>query len=343
MLNRWPLLIGAVTVAASAAVANGAEQNGWWSITEENNNLGADLDRYYVNGFCLTWLSPSTQEWGTAPSHAATATIQSLPGLFAENGVRDQRLEWTPLGQLIFTPADKNLSVPDPKDRPYAGMLYTGIDLLQDLEARRLDDLGVALGVVGPAALARETQNNVHHILGFGSANGWDSQLKNEPALVLNYSRKWRFVETLSWGNRVQVDVVPELGLTAGNVFDEIDSTLMVRSGWGLDASYGPRLLSPGFEGDSYFAAERGSRSGGIYGFAGIQGRAVAHNLFLDGNTWQASPSVPKYPWVHAVVAGISVNALGRLRLDLSFVHESPEFPGQKSGESYGSASLSIR
>ena len=340
-VGRISLLFALVAMTPMAASAIDAKQRGWGTLTEENNNLGADSDRYYVNGINLSWLSPSLDHDDGWQARMASVVTGSLPLLFANDGLRDRRIDWTLLSQQIYTPADKTASTPDPQDRPYAGWLYTGFDVLQDRDARRLDDLSVTFGVVGPSALGHPVQNGVHKVLGFGSANGWSYQLRNEPAFTAGYARKWRFVGSFSATNGLQADVIPELGVTAGNVMDQAEATVIARLGWGLDTSYGPRLLSPGMEGDGYFDAARGPRSG-AYLFGGFQGRGVAHNLFLDGNSWQNSPSVTRYPWVHEVLAGFSVYGRQRVRADFVFVHESEEFHTQQGDESYGSVTVSV-
>jgi hypothetical protein len=328
-------------IAATPAHAADASKLGWGTITEENNNLGADSDRYYVNGINLSWLSPSLEHQDGWQSRMAKSVTGALPLLFGNNGDLDRRIDWTILSQQIYTPANKTATIPDSQDRPYAGWLYTGFDVLEDHDALQLDDLSVTLGVVGPSALGHPVQNGVHKGLGFGSANGWSYQLKDEPAFTVGYAHKWRWVQAIPHAGGLQADVVPEFGITAGNVLDQAEATLITRLGWGLGSSYGPRLLSPGMEGDGYFAAERGPRSG-AYLFAGVQGRGVAHNIFLDGNTWQEGPSVSRYPWVHEYLAGFSVYGWQRVRADFVYVHESEEFHGQQGDESYGSVTVSV-
>lgn len=344
-VNGWfgpaAFVLVAALMAPLAAAADDAGSRGWATLTEENNNLGSDNDRYYVNGVNLSWLSPALSRQSGWQADFANGVTGALPFLFAADGNRERRIDWTLLSQQIYTPADKSASVPDPQDRPYAGWLYTGFDILQDRDAHRLDDLSASLGVVGPSALGHPVQNGVHKVFGFGSANGWSYQLRDEPAFTLGYARKWRFAQTLSSGSGLQVDAIPELGVTAGNVLDQAEATVIGRIGWGLDASYGPRLLQPGMEGDGYFAAERGPRSG-FYVFGGAQARGVAHNISLDGNTWRDGPSVTRYPWVHEVMGGLSVYGWQRIRADFVYVHESEEFHTQQGDESYGSVTVSV-
>jgi hypothetical protein len=331
-------------LSGGAAASAADSQRGWASLTEENNNLGSDQDRYYVNGFNLAYLSPSTASQDDWASRLTDRIEGGLSPLFAGEGQRDRRYEWTALGQQMFTPANKSLSTPDPRDRPYAAWLYTGVNLLQDTDRRRLDDLQATIGVVGPAALGRQVQNGIHKLFGYGSANGWSHQLKNEPALTIGYTRKWRFAVPLSSSSdRLAADVIPELGATLGNVMTYAEASAMVRVGWGLDADYGPRLMQPGLGGQGYFNPERVPGSWGLYAFGGVQQRLVGHDLFLDGNTWQDSPSVPKYPWVHDIVAGVSAYGWRRVRVDLSYIHRSEEFPAQLGAESFGSATIAVR
>jgi hypothetical protein len=338
------LLIGGFVLSLpEQTLAEDPQHQAWISVTEENNNLGADSDHYYVNGFNASWLSADINgSTDSVSAQMANRTMDWLPWLFGDSR-SDRRIDWTVLGQQIFTPSDKTRAVPDPGDRPYAGWLYTGVDLLQNDDGKGLDDLALTMGLVGPDALGRQVQNGVHKVFGFGSSNGWSYQLHDEPVITLTYAHKWRWATTTSFADGLQLDCIPEAGATLGNLMIQAESTLLVRGGWGLDASYGPHLLWPGMQGDGYFAAERADEGHAFYWFAGFQGRGVAHNLLLEGNTYEDSPSVARYSWVHEYVAGFSALCWRRVRLDLSYVHESEEFRGQQGAESYGSVTVSAR
>lgn len=339
------LMLPATVLGQAPGVAPETNEPGWFTFTEENNNLGSDRDRYYVNGFAASWLSPVLKSGPASPCAVVCAVYSALPLLFPDSDSSVRKMEWTVLGQQIFTPADKTASVPDPADRPYAAWLYTGIDLLQDQASRGLDDLSMAVGIVGPAALGRPVQNGVHKIFGFGSANGWSHQLSDEPGLLLGYAHKWRFARSLSGSgvNALQVDAIPELGFSLGNVMTQIESTMLVRIGWGLGSSYGPRLLQPGMEGDGFLSEPQSSKGSGFYVFAGGQARGVAHDIFLDGNTYADGPSVSRYPWAHSWLGGMSALLNNHVRLDLSYVRMSREFPAQQGPESYGSITASFQ
>ena len=86
----------------------------------------------------------------------------------------DDRLEWTIFGQSIFTPQNHRVSDPSLNDRPYAGWLYTGLNFIQDSDAQQLTSLEFLGGIVGPWALGRQVQNNVHALFGIALGRGWN-------------------------------------------------------------------------------------------------------------------------------------------------------------------------
>jgi lipid A 3-O-deacylase len=338
-------LAAAVSVASlSPALASADETAPWWTLTAENNNFVVDQDRHYVNGDNVAYLSPTLSINQGLIERTALNVQDALPWLFPRVATdSDRRLEWTVFGQQIFTPSNKTLSTPDPNDRPYAGWLYNGIELMQNTDGRRYDQLGVTLGIVGPAALGEEVMNGFHSVFGFGKANGWSHQLHNEPALTVDYVHKWRFAAQFERAGGLEVDAIPEVGATLGNVFTYGEATGMVRLGRGLDADYGPRMLQPASTGGGYFSPSLSHRRFGFYLFGGYQERLVGRNIFLDGNTWRDSASVIKYPWVHDEFAGISAFGWNRVRADFTYVRRSREFNGQPSDDRYGSATVSVR
>ncbi|WP_460994321.1 lipid A-modifier LpxR family protein, partial [Staphylococcus aureus] len=57
----------------------------------------------------------------------------------------------------------------------------------------------------------------------------------------------------------------------------------------------------------------------GWYLFAGVDARAVARNIFLDGNTFKDSPSVDKFPLVADANAGLALT-YDQLRISYTLV-----------------------
>ena len=77
-----------------------------------------------------------------------------------------------------------------------------------------------------------------------------------------------------------------------------------------------PPRIRPGLSGSNFFLSDTDSgRDFGWYLFGGVEGRAVAHNLFLDGNTFAKSLSVQKKTFVADFQGGRLTTDAGALLL----------------------------
>lgn len=312
------------------------------SLYTENDKYFAGSDQYYTNGFKLSFLSAPiasfTAEPVPAPIRAAARALGDLlpPG-------RDYKLGLS-LGQNIYTPTNIHTPVYQPDDRPYAAWLYVGSCFQVYTPPRilaagtrsigRLDTFEITLGMVGPAAIGRQIQNGVHDLLGIAHAEGWDNQIHNEPGLNLVYERKYRFATQdarTGWG----ADFIPHTGLSLGNIFTYANAGLEVRAGYRLPADFGTDLIRP--SGDSSpglrprFAA---------FLFGAVDGRAVARDITLDGNTFRDSHSIPKEPLVADALAGL---AIGTHHWQFTYAQalRTKEFKGQPKHSVFGSISVS--
>ena len=308
---------------------------GMLSAVEENVTLSPHGDdRHYTNGIKLSYTTgPSSENciW-----NAPTRWLGDFTFLFnRQTPETDDRLEWNILEQSIFTPEDHRVSDPSLSDRPYAGWLYTGLNFVQDSDAQQLTSLEFLGGVVGPWALGRQLQNNVHALLGEHLARGWNHQLGNEFGFTASWERKWRFNHEL--GKGYSWEIIPDAGITAGNVFTFAEAGFLVRWGRGLKADWGPEMIRPGYSGTSYFSGDRAGVKVGWDIFCGTQGRAVARNIFLDGNTFQNSRSVVKEPVVGDLIIGAELFSARGLRFGFSLVARTPEFRKQRGIDNFGS------
>jgi hypothetical protein len=78
----------------------------------------------------------------------------------------------------------------------------------------------------------------------------------------------------------------------------------------------------------------------GWYVTAGVDGRAIARNIFLDGNTFRDSRSVDKEPFVGDLHWGV-VLAWRRVRVSYTHVVRTREFTTQGKHDEFGAFSLS--
>jgi hypothetical protein len=318
--------------AAAQSIITGPDQApppdpyGTLSFSLENDMFGGS-DRYYTNGFLFAWRSPSADlprplawlndnlEWAMGPG----------------------TLRWgAAFGQSIYTPQDTQTRNPDPTDRPYAAYLYGALSLSRTSE-RRSDLFELQVGVVGPSALGEFVQNNYHDIIGIKNTNGWDSQLKDEPALTALYERKWR-VPLGSLGG-IDAEVLPVVAASVGNVQTYAGAGGLFRIGQGLEADFGPPRIRPALAGSTFIQPQQDF---GWYVFAGVDGRAIGRDIFLDGNTWRDSRHVDKRILVGDLQAGVAVLWKG-MRFSYTQVWRTEEFYGQNGTQSFGSLSVSFR
>jgi len=328
------LLVMAGSRARADDVDAGRADAGRFTLVEENDYFFFPTDRHYTQGFRLSYLTGEVREGDlSAPLFAWFDRY-----LFAGEGQRSQHVDWG-LGQSIFTPTNLFTAKPDPHDRPYAGWLYGQTGLVQSTDRHRLDDLELQIGVVGPAALASQTQNDWHEYFMHQAVSlGWNNQLRNEPGVDLTYLRKWRY-DVVGDGTGVGADVVPDAGAALGNVLTYANAGAMARIGYGLAADYGPSRIQPSPTGGDYFDATI-SRLGG-YVFAAGEGRGVGRNIFLQGNSFASSPSVTAYPLVGDFVYGGTLFLGPWLRATVSLDNRSKEFVGQQGPDRFTSLSLS--
>jgi lipid A 3-O-deacylase len=328
LVTPVPPLEPARTATAPAA------QAGRITIIEENDALiYSPTDRWYTQGFEAHYLS--------TPIATGTGADLLLPGTFLDPGsFRTRRFDLL-FGQQMFTPVDLHRNPPDPTDRPYAAWLYGGFGLLQETDRWKLDHFELQLGVVGPAALGKQVQDGFHGLLAQISPPGWAYQLKNEPGIVVSYERKWRF--GLPLGGGFSVDAIPEVGASVGNVYTYAEAGTLFRFGQNLNADYGAVRMRPALSGTTWFDPTQLNGPLGWYVFVGGQGRAVARDIFLDGNTWQTSPSVEKVPLVGDLTAGFSVFWADLFKLDAVFVWRTKEFVNQSTMDRYGGFNVTFK
>jgi lipid A 3-O-deacylase len=329
-------LIGALIVGL--AMPAFSQSRGRLNVVEEND-LFYNTDRHYTQGLKLSYVTGTLGE--ETLLNAPIRFLRERTFLFASNETEfDDRVEFTFLGQSIFTPININRRNPDQDDRPYAGWLYGGVTLVQNANDRQLDTLELLVGVVGSYALGRQTQNDFHQLIGQLAAEGWGYQLKNELGLVASWERKWRY--SLDLPAKFAIEVIPEAGLTVGNVFTYASVGGMVRVGRGLKANWGPSMIRPGYSGTGYSAADREHVGLGFSAFAGGQGRLMGRNIFLDGNTFANGRNVNKNYAVGDFFVGAELFYGNTARVAATFALRSPEYEDQPNSDAFGSIQAGI-
>lgn len=322
-----------LVMGSGASATEPKKELGTLSLKFEND-LFSGVDQHYTNGIRISWLSPE------GDTFEALQTVRDFLEQIAQDDNKSTRFGLS-LGQDMYTPANRYRSDLITDDRAYAGWLYAGMSLhtVTKLDDGRMDQesVEVNLGVVGPWSLAEPTQDFVHEIRLIDTFDGWDNQLRNEPGLLVSYERKWRLSDPVEIGF-TDFDAIPHAGASLGNIATQANVGGTVRWGWNLPKDFGPPSLI-----HSVSALDRRpDTSVSAYLFAGLQGRFVAHNIFLDGNTFRDSHSVDKKRWVGDASFGAAL-LLGRFKVAYTNAFKSREFSGQKKSSRYGSLAVSFQ
>jgi len=328
----WLLVLAAILFSGAARAEFPA---GTYMLQIENDRL-ADTDRHYTHGTRLAWVSDKADD-GPGWVKDILERLYPLATLrFGRAGLA--------LGQNIYTPEDTGARHLVTNDRPYAGWLYAGLSAHAEtthsvggLELETLDSVELDIGVVGPAALGAEVQNNFHDLIDVSRSKGWAHQLENEPGLMLVFDRRWRPDPVRVGG--LEADILPGFGGSLGNVmtFGRVGGIL--RLGQDLAVDYGPPLIRPSLSGHGAVDPVAGFA---WYLFAGAEGRAVLRNIFLDGNTVADSHHVDKKTLVAEFQLGAAIVVKG-VRLAATHVFRTPEFDGQRRADRYTAVSVSAR
>jgi hypothetical protein len=335
-MGRLGLLLLAWILPAAANAKAAEEPAG--SILFEND-LFYNADHDYTNGTELSYTTAPDQ----SPAWAHRAAHFLLP-FFSDAEKKDSVRTRFALGQAMFTPTDITLVNPPLNDRPYAAFFFGSIGVVGDATDAygngHFDQVQLTLGAIGPMAAGEEVQKFIHAIVHGRKPSGWHYQLRDEPGLVLQYERTLKLVEHKDAAD-LQYDIEPHFGGAVGNVWDYVNAGAMARIGFNMPKDYGPMRIQPSLPGSDYF--EPGTNGVlGAYIFAGIEGRAVARNLFLDGNSFESSRSVSKLNLVGDLVLGAAVT-FDCARLAFSHVIRTREYKTQGGDDQYGAVDLTLR
>lgn len=307
------------------------------SLSYENDLIGDGKDKYYTSGVRATYFNVNSE---------VPPIIDDLAEVVPTFDINATTSTFFTLGQNLYTPDTIDGRIPDPDDRPYAAWLYGSVGLAT-LTADHVDELELTLGVVGPEALGEQTQKFIHsHITDSPTPKGWSSQLDFEPGVILSWQRRWPRGFGGTWtadlGHSFRVNLEPNVNVSLGNIYTYAGAGLMLTLGpyQGVLQDTPPRVR-PAMAGTGYFDVP--DQKWSWYVFGGFDGRAVARNIFLDGNSFDDdSPSVDKKPLVGDAVVGVAFT-LYDYRLSYTVNYRTPEFDGQDEDAIFGSITLTTR
>jgi lipid A 3-O-deacylase len=320
-----------LVIGHTCARADASNDKGLITIILENDVLGENKeDRNYSNGLKITWISTqrTTPEWARR-----WATMgDRLAGV--DNELKDVRIEYE-LGQSMFTPKDMERAVPDPSDRPYAGLLYGSVGIIGKRADDSFEQLQLVLGVVGPSSRAKQVQRGFHKLISGTDPKGWDTQTRDRIAAEIRFQRTERAGRS-QIASKLTAEIAPHYGLALGNLNTSVNAGFGVRIGQNLPDDFGPPRISPSLPGSGYF---KPTAPYGWYLFGGLATRYVYRNLVLDAPS-STGAGVSRTPWVVDGQYGIAYYR-GNVRIAYTQVTRSREFKQQDTKlSSFGALSL---
>jgi lipid A 3-O-deacylase len=320
-------------IACLGFTAFAEPRRGIFSLIEENDDLTFNGDKHYTQGLRISYThaDDQTPRWGRW-------LAEKLPAFGMK--IQTSRIGYT-LGQHIYTPDNLRAEELIEDDRPYAGWLYCGLVLQREgitpkREIPVLDTCQFQTGIIGPESMAEMFQHWWHDSTGFIIPRGWENQLETEPGFVFKHLRQWKFS---SGPSGFAAELLPHIGGSLGNVATFASAGALVRLGYNIPADWGVHTI------DS-LGVQTGTRSDapsrGTYVFATVDGRAVLHDTFLDGNTFVGSHSIDKEIFVGELRTGLVI-AFRHFDLGATYAMRTREYRGQPNNDSFGSLSLSLK
>ncbi|MAZ75757.1 MAG: hypothetical protein CMH31_00460 [Micavibrio sp.] len=308
-----------------------ADDHNYLSFSYENDLIGGGTDENYTSGLRVSYFDT---EVSVPPGISILA--DAIP-TFDLNGTTSTFFSF---GQNIYTPENIKIKSLQSNDRPYAAWLYGSIGLATVTD-NHMDELEMTLGIVGPQALGEQTQKLIHkRVTDSPIPKGWDNQLKFEPGAILSWRRRWPIFYTTNLGD-YRLRIEPDINVSLGNVYTYAGSgALITFSPYNNRLQDTPPRVRPAMPGTGFFDTPDNDFNWQL--FAGFDGRAMARNIFLDGNTFRDSHNVDKKILVGDVNAGIAFG-YDDYRLSYTLNYRTREFDDQNDPSVFGSISLTTR
>ena len=188
-------------------------------------------------------------------------------------------------GQEAYTPQLIESPDPQPGEHPWGAWLYGAVGATVDTPGGGRHRYQLQLGVTGERSNARELQDFWHRLINRPKAQGWDNQLGSDAGINAYYSFRniWRRSADSS---RVHWDFGPTVEAALGTMRTHASFGGIARIGRHAGDALDPPVEER-FEGPLRPVRFKEAR---IYGFLGVNLRAVGHNYFLEGSRFHDDP-----------------------------------------------------
>lgn len=204
--------------------------------------------------------------------------------------------------QIMYTP--RNIIDPDyqPNDYPWSGALVGTHTRYSYDPVKKLDLLTeLMVGVIGPAALDRQTQSIVHHIIQYYHPNGWSQQFSNDLLVNVNFTVEKQLAAigslvTILGGARTYAGTMQNgAALYSSILFGRMNPYFH---------GFFEQYTSPGYE-----SRRTGNRQWQLYFFVKPELQWFLSNALLQGGPFIHNPSYhPLQNWVPTFTYGMNLS-----------------------------------
>ncbi len=299
------------------------------------NDVFFKIDQNYTHGCGFNWITPDYGPDRLPPRWTRPAF--RLVSWFGGRG-NFRNLTYS-FRQNVYTPKNIKSTELIIDDQPYAGISFAALGFHQK-DDESITTIEFDVGIIGPSSNAAGGQKQVHRWIDSPTPNGWHLQLENELILNVHYLKRWALIRSISfhgWG----FEFFPHVIASLGNMVTQMGSGAHFRFGFHIPKNFGTYTLQPGCDCDT---PEEGDKmhfpSFGVHIFTTFEGFVVAHNIFLDGNSFRESHSVDKYPLVGVTTIGFGI-LISKFQLNYSNSFQTKTFIGQPAGHRFGGFTLS--
>jgi lipid A 3-O-deacylase len=264
-------------------------------IYEDNdfiNARGCGTDNAYTNG--------TRFDYFYQPRHPSKDPVdQILP----KAGAHSVNTYGWGIMQLMYTPNDITDSAYQPNDYPWSGALFATHTLYSYNPERKYDlRTELDLGVIGPAALAQQTQTGFHRLIHYFKPRGWSHQYPNDILANIDVTAERQFA-----GNGSSIEWIGGSSLSAGTMMNSLTIYPLLRigrmnpyfKGWFSQFASTGRNSSHHKNWQLYFTCRPELQF--IATEAVLQGGMFTHNPNLTGTAGPAKPQqqppIPPQPY----------------------------------------------
>lgn len=180
------------------------------------------------------------------------------------------------LSQTMYAPEDLRQVHHVPGERPYAGMLIGGVghEFFRNPYSPWTHYGEIDFGMIGPAAMCKDTQTMIHKLLNCRKPMGWDEQLHNEFVVNGQWWTKYNWYVT-KW-----MAIVPKGGVAAGTIQDFGELGGDVKIGWNIKPTVNNEIM---FSATKDGKGKRWLDKLSAYVYAGVSERYYLYNHILEG------------------------------------------------------------